>query len=169
MGLGSVQRPSLVAEITPGPRRFPLLWAIFSAGKASSKKLATGLQAGVGSHRPEGRGFKPELLSVPKRLRYYLQRDKGTLNAALRIFLRVVQQSLQIHCPGAAKADPTSLHLGAVAFIHRFDASLNTHVHFHVCVGYGVFEAPPDGVIFHAATGLDEAASRSMPGAYRLG
>ena len=44
------------------------------------------------------------VLSVPKRLRYYLQRDKGALNGALRIFLRVVQQSLQTHCPGAAKA-----------------------------------------------------------------
>ena len=32
------------------------------------------------------------VLSVPKRLRYYLQRDKGALNAALRIFLHVVQQ-----------------------------------------------------------------------------
>ena len=80
------------------------------------------------------------VLSVPKRLRYYLQRDKGTLNAALRIFLRVVQQSLKAHCSGAAKADPASLHLGAVAFIHRFGSSLNTHVHFHVCVVDGVFE-----------------------------
>jgi len=118
------------------------------------------------------------VLSVPKRLRYYLQRDKGALNAALRIFLRVVQQSLQSHCPGAAKADPASLHLGAVAFIHRFGSSLNTHVHFHVCVVDGVFEAvagpiaqaqsvdaaaaqanpAPQSVIFHAATGLDESA-----------
>ena len=123
------------------------------------------------------------VLSVPKRLRYYLQRDKGALNAALRIFLRVVQQSLQSHCPGAAQCDPASLHLGAVAFIHRFGSSLNTHVHFHVCVVDGVFEtvaAPmaqsvdtgaaaqanpqpgpestPQSVIFHAATGLDEGA-----------
>jgi hypothetical protein len=81
------------------------------------------------------------VLSVPKRIRYYLQRDKGALNAALHIFLRVVQQSLQANCPGAAKADPASLHLGAVAFIHRFGSSLNTHVHFHVCVVDGVFEA----------------------------
>jgi hypothetical protein len=29
--------------------------------------------------------------------------------------LRVVQQSLQSHCPGAAQCDPASLHLGAVA------------------------------------------------------
>ena len=55
------------------------------------------------------------VLSVPKRLRYYLQRDKGALNAALRIFLRVVRASLHAHCPGAAKIDPDSLHLGAVA------------------------------------------------------
>ena len=64
------------------------------------------------------------VLSVPKRLRYYLQRDKGALNAALRIFLRVVQQSLQTHCPSAAQCDPTSLHLGAVAFIHRFSSDI---------------------------------------------
>jgi len=86
------------------------------------------------------------VLSVPKRLRYYLQRDKGALNAALRIFLRVVRTSLQTHCPGAANADPVSLHLGAVAFIHRFGSSLNTHVHSHVCVVDGVFEALPEGV-----------------------
>ena len=69
------------------------------------------------------------VLSVPKRLHHYLQRDKGALNTALRIFLRVVQQSLQTHCPSATLADPASLHLGAVAFIHRFGSSLNTHVH----------------------------------------
>lgn len=84
--------------------------------------------------------------------------------SALRIFLRVVQQSLVSACPGAAKADPASLHLGAVAFIHRFGSSLNTHVHFHVCVVDGVLEllagadlvnAPP--VTFHPAQ-IDDAA-----------
>jgi len=64
------------------------------------------------------------VLSAPKRLRYYLQRDKGALNAALRIFLHVVQQSLLTHCPGAALADPASGHLGAVAFIHRFSSDI---------------------------------------------
>jgi len=97
------------------------------------------------------------VLSVPKRLRYYLQRDKGALNAALRIFLRVVQQSLQSHCPGAAKADPASLHLGAVAFIHRFGSSLNTHVHFHVCVVDGVFEAVAGSI----AQSVDAAAAQA--------
>jgi len=54
----------------------------------------------------------------------------------------VVQQSLVGACPGATKADPASLHLGAVAFIHRFGSSLNTHVHFHVGVVDGVFTRP---------------------------
>ena len=36
-------------------------------------------------------------------------------------------------------------------------ASLNTHVHFHVCVVDGVFEALPEGVAFHATTGLNAA------------
>jgi len=59
------------------------------------------------------------VLSVPKRLRYYLQRDKGALNAALRIFLRMAQQSLQTHCPRAAQCEAASQHLSAVAFIQR--------------------------------------------------
>ena len=56
------------------------------------------------------------VLSVPKRLRYFMQRD----GLVLRIFLRVIAQSLQ------------SNSAGAVAFIHRFGSSLNEHVHFHI-------------------------------------
>jgi hypothetical protein len=36
--------------------------------------------------------------------------------------------------------DKAALHIGAVAFIHRFGSSLNEHVHFHICVVDGVFE-----------------------------
>ena len=59
------------------------------------------------------------------------------------------------------------MHIGAVAFIHRFGSSLNAHVHFHVCVVDGVFEevagnadvhASPPGVIFHPASGIDAGA-----------
>ena len=84
------------------------------------------------------------VLSVPKRLRYYMQRDGAVLNMVLRIFLRVIAQSLQTHSPGAANVDKATLHIGAVAFIHRFGSSLNAHVHFHVCVVDGVFEALAD-------------------------
>jgi hypothetical protein len=70
------------------------------------------------------------VLSVPKRLRYFMQRDGAVLNMVLRIFLRVIAQSLQANSPGAANVDKAALHIGAVAFIHRFGSSLNEHVHF---------------------------------------
>ncbi|MEY4346236.1 MAG: hypothetical protein RL032_2068, partial [Pseudomonadota bacterium] len=108
------------------------------------------------------------VLSVPKRLRYFMQRDGSVLGMVLRIFLRVIAQTLQANSPGAANADKAALHIGAVAFIHRFGSSLNEHVHFHVCAVDGVFEeaagegdgdahaqARAPGVIFHPATGVN--------------
>lgn len=95
------------------------------------------------------------VLSVPKRLRYFMQRDGPVLNMVLRIFLRVIAQTLQTHCTGAASGDKVSLHIGAVAFIHRFGSSLNEHVHFHVCVVDGVFEEVEGKVIFHPASSID--------------
>jgi len=100
------------------------------------------------------------------RLRYFMQRDGAVLGMVLRIFLRVIEQALQAGSPGAANADKASLHIGAVAFIHRFGSSLNEHVHFHVCVVDGVFEAVVDeaseqgtrttatSVMFHPAPGI---------------
>lgn len=107
------------------------------------------------------------VLSVPRRLRYFLQNDPKALNAALRIFLRVIERSLRQHCPSAAGID--KIHIGACAFIHRFGSSLNTHVHFHICAIDGVFEMVPatdgaqgkdalPGVHFHTASGLDGPA-----------
>ena len=86
--------------------------------------------------RPPVRQWVP---SVPKRLRYFMQRNGPVLNMVLRIFLRVIAQRLKSNRPGVAQLDKTALHIGAVAFIHRFGSSLNGHVHFHVCVVDGVF------------------------------
>lgn len=99
------------------------------------------------------------VLSVPKRLRYFLQRDTALQGAVLRIFLRGVERCLREHSPGCA----ASARIGAVAFIHRFGSSLNGHVHFHCCILDGVFEPAEavdevTGAVFHAATGLDAAA-----------
>ena len=97
------------------------------------------------------------VLSVPKRLRYFMQRDGAVLNMVLRIFLRVITQTLQTHSPGPAHVDRAALHIGAIAFIHRFGSSLNGHVHFHVCAVDGVFEDGA-GIVFHPASAIDEAA-----------
>jgi hypothetical protein len=71
------------------------------------------------------------VLSVPKRLRYFMQRDRAALNMVLRIFLRVIALSLPAKCPSAANIDRAALHIGVIAFIHRFGSSLNGHGHIH--------------------------------------
>ena len=123
------------------------------------------------------------VLSVPKRLRYFMQRDSAVLSMVLRIFLRVIEQTLQANSPGAAKADRAALHIRAIAFIHRFGSCLNEHVHFHVCVVDGVFEevagegdaddearaqARSTSVIFHPATGVDADAVDEAQASLRL-
>ena len=79
--------------------------------------------------------------------------------------------------------DTTALHIGAVAFIHRFGSSLDEYVHFHVCAVDGVFEevagctqadaqADADAsadhrpsasqVIFHPASAIDEVVVQEV-------
>ena len=67
----------------------------------TEKALRNYLECGIFAH---GVARSKWVLSFPKRLRHHLQRDKAALNAALRIFLRVVHQSLKCHCLGAATA-----------------------------------------------------------------
>jgi hypothetical protein len=99
------------------------------------------------------------VLSVPKRLRYFLHDDAALQGVIVRILLRAVERCLREHSPGSSVA----ARLGAVVFIHRFGSSLNAHLHFHCCIIDGVF-APARaadgtaGVVFHAASGLDAAA-----------
>jgi hypothetical protein len=93
-------------------------------------------------------------LPVPKRLRYFLQRDGAVLN----MVQRVIKQTLQTRSPGAASVGRAVLQIGAVALIHRFGSNLNEHVHFHVCVVDGAFVEVAGDVIFHPNPGIDEVA-----------
>ena len=81
------------------------------------------------------------VLSVPQQLRFLLRRDGVVLGMVLRILLHVIAQTLQANSSDAAHANKAALHIGAVAFIHRFGSSLNEHVHFHVGVVDDVFES----------------------------
>jgi len=104
------------------------------------------------------------VLSLPKRLRYYLQHDREALNSALRIVLDEIERHLRAHSPGAGP----DARAGAVAFIHRFGSSLNLHTHFHVCVIDGVFE--PDlqgGIRFFAVDELDAGDAETVQGRVR--
>jgi len=91
------------------------------------------------------------VLSVPKRLRYFLHHDPAVLSAVLHIFLRVVEQRLRQSSPGAGPR----ARFAAVSFLHRFGSALNPHVHFHCCVIDGVFQPDAEGrLCFHEAVGL---------------
>jgi len=64
------------------------------------------------------------VLSVPKRLRWYLEREPRAISAVLHILLRVIEAHLRQGSGASSQA-----RFGAVSFIHRFGASLNRYVH----------------------------------------
>jgi hypothetical protein len=70
------------------------------------------------------------VLSVPKRLRYFLQRDPAVASSVLHIFLRVVEETLRQSSPGAGPR----ARFGAVSFLHRFGSALNPHLNVHCAV-----------------------------------
>ena len=78
------------------------------------------------------------VLAVPKRLRYFLQRDSEALGAVLHILLRVIEARLR------QRSGFHAGRLGAVSFVQRFGSALNAHVHFHCCVIDGVFAVGED-------------------------
>jgi len=65
------------------------------------------------------------VLSLPKRLRYFLQREPAAVTAVLHIFLRSVEATLRAHSPGAGPR----ARLGAVSFVHRFGSALSVLSH----------------------------------------
>ena len=66
------------------------------------------------------------VLSVPKRLRYFLHDDTVLQGVVVRILLRAIEHCLRARSPGCTGA----ARLGAVVFIHRFGSALNAHLHF---------------------------------------
>jgi len=76
------------------------------------------------------------VLSVPKRLGYFLGREPRALGAVLQRFLRAVEAQLRQSSPGAS----AQARFGAVSFVYRFGASLNRHTHFPCGILDGVFE-----------------------------
>jgi hypothetical protein len=92
------------------------------------------------------------VLSLPKRLRYFLQHEPLLIGPVLRIFLESVEDRLKAASPGA----PTEARFGAVTFVHRFGSALNANLHFHCAIIDGVFSAAGEGVRFHEAMVLTE-------------
>jgi len=105
------------------------------------------------------------VLSLPKRLRYFVQRDAELDGQVLRVFLRALEPTLRKASPGAprdARSRPPEQgscggRVGGVSFVQRFGASLNPHLHFHCCLVDGVFSTDDDELRFHQAMALREA------------
>ena len=70
----------------------------------------------------------------PKRLRYFLNVDAGCLSGVVGIAMSEVQRAIAGASTSAAKAARS----GGVLFVHRFGATLNAHVHLHLCMLDGV-------------------------------
>jgi hypothetical protein len=102
------------------------------------------------------------VVSLPKRLRYFLVRDARLLNRVVRIALSEVERAIRAHSPGA----PSESGTGGVAFIHRFGSALNVHIHLHACLIDGLISRTSEGLTFHPAQ-LDEADITALSQAIR--
>ena len=93
------------------------------------------------------------VLSLPKRLRYFLAHDPKIAGGVLRVFLHAVERFLRkVAADGGKKTK-----FGAIGFLHRFGSAIN--VHYHSVVTDGVFEEEPGGgVAFREAPSLDRPA-----------
>jgi len=96
------------------------------------------------------------VLSLPKRLRYFLHHDPRLVNPVLRIFLAEVEAALR----SCSLDAPREARFGAVTFVHRFGSALNAHLHFHCCVIDGLFSANEEGLRFHPAGLTDQALAQ---------
>ena len=64
------------------------------------------------------------VLSLPKRLRYFLYHDAKLAGKVLRIFLDEIRKQLIQHYQPVSD---NPVKIGGVSFIHRFGSSLNAH------------------------------------------
>jgi hypothetical protein len=91
---------------------------------------------------------------VPKRVRYFLDRDSALLAAVARIFFRTIARCLR---RGAGRDGQA----GAVMVTQHFGDALNRHTHLHAVVADGVFTREPcAAVAFHEASPTPEQRRR---------
>ena len=108
-------------------------------------------------------GYRQYVLTIPKRLRWYVNQHSALPGEISRILAREIERFLRRRSSGAAAAQ---LH-----FIQRVGRSLNLHPHVHAVVSEGRFGLAP-GLLgpklrFHAATAPSERDIELMAEALR--
>ena len=78
--------------------------------------------------------------------------DAGCLNRVAGIAMSEVQRATA----GASTSTAKAVRTGGVLFMHRFGATLNAHVHLHLCMLDGVVAPVRQGLAFRRAQ-VDEA------------
>lgn len=81
------------------------------------------------------------VLSLPKIVRHYLQRNSEFTGKILSIFLQEVERQFRKNIPDV----PNNAKLASVTFIQRFGSLPNLHVHFHVIIIEVLFYQSDDG------------------------
>lgn len=126
------------------------------------------------------------VLSAAKRLCYFMQRDRVTLNMVLRtnFFCGSLHQAWELAATVQRARTRQPCVLARSPFFCRFGSSLNEHVHFHVCAIDGVLgevagegDADADdqarahahlpGAIFHLSIGVAADAATQVQTALR--
>jgi len=106
------------------------------------------------------------VLSLPKRIRYFLYHNPKITSKVLRIFLDEIRKQLIQHYQ--TNSD-NPIKIGGISFIHRFGSSLNAHPHFHCIIIEGVFVKNSDSQIkFHKISTLTEKDIQSVQERVRL-
>ena len=67
---------------------------------------------------------------------------------------------------GASTSTAAAGRSGGVLFVHRFGATLNAHVHLHLCILNGVVAQGRQGLVFRGAQ-VDEACVERVQAAVR--
>jgi hypothetical protein len=105
-------------------------------------------------------GFRQWVISFPKRVRYFLQRDPRRLRSVLRICMRAIESAIRAGCPDA----PAQARVAAVLFSQGFGASLNVHPHGHFVVSEGVYALDDSGglTFYQRVDPLDDKAIAAL-------
>jgi phosphoserine phosphatase len=86
--------------------------------------------------------LRQRVLSVPKWLRFYIEKDADLASHILRVFIHEIEKQLKKSCDGIT----SDAKLGAVGFIQRIGSRLNHHLHYHCVVLDGLFYTDTKGI-----------------------
>ncbi len=132
-------------------KRLPIWWIMFSLPRVGALGEAP---------------VRQWVLSLPKRLRYFLYHNPKVTSKVLRLFLDEIRKQLIQHYQ---HTPDNPIKIGGIRFIHRFGSSLNAHPHFHCIIIEGLFVKDADSQItFHKISTITDKDIQAVQERVRL-